>query len=370
MKKVNVLHVFNIMNRGGAETFIMNVNRNINRNKICFNYLCTSDEKGDYDDEIKSLGGNIYHLRQRRNTPISNMVKLYLFFKNEGPFDVIHIPVMFYSGIICLIAKLAGIKKIIVHSHNAGESKRNSFFRKLYRKIMRVLINNFSDYKLSCGEDAATFLYGSTKNVIIINNGIDVDKFQKKDINKINLLKKEFRIKNEIVIGNVARFVKEKNHIFFIDYAKFLKKNGVNFKIILVGDGSLREKIKLLIKKNHLEKNFIITGVRDDVNNILHIFDVLLMPSIHEGFPVTIIEALASGTPCLLSNNIDNKVGFIEDMVSFVNLDDDFKIWYDEMSDLMKIKKSSKYIKDIFKRKKFDINSNVIILEDIYLNKR
>lgn len=366
-KKIRVLHTFNIMNRGGAETFVMNVFRNINRDCFTFDFLCENPNIGKFDEEIKNLGGTIYHLSPQKKRPINNIKNIKNFLKKNGPFDVIHIPNSFYSGIYCIAAKKAGIKKIIVHSHSAGDLKKSTLFRKIYIKIMRYLINKYADVKISCGLDAAVFLFGNTNNVIIMNNGIDLKSFNKKiDINEY---KKEFKIKNEKVIANIARFSPEKNQMFFIELAKYIKREKLNYKILLIGDGELKPYIQEEISKNDLNSIVICTGLRTDVNHLLEIVDVVVMPSIYEGFPVSVVESLASGTPCVLSDNVDKKTALIPDIVRFVGLDESCKVWMTTINELLKKKIEKKEIVDVLIKEGFDINTSTKLLEKIYSNK-
>ena len=128
--RIRVLHTFNIMNRGGAETFVMNVFRSIDKERFVFDFLCENPNPGKYDDEIENLGGTIFHLTPLKKRPLKNIINIVKFLKETGPYDVIHIPNSFYSGVYCFSAKLAGIKKIIVHSHSAGDSKKRTILRK------------------------------------------------------------------------------------------------------------------------------------------------------------------------------------------------------------------------------------------------
>jgi glycosyltransferase EpsF len=374
-KKIKVLHIFKNMNRGGAETFIMNVFRNIDREKIQFDFLCTSNEEGSYFNEIRNLGGNIYTISYPSNKHlIRNIKEIVEVIKKNGGYDVIHIPLMFYSSVVCLAAWISRVPKIIVHSHNASESQKNTIFRKIYRLISRIIINIFATDKMSCGEKARDFLFGNAekikKQTIIINNAIDVDKFKNVTTQEVNKLKEELNIvMEELIIGNVARFSEQKNHLFFLKLAKYFKKNNINAKIILVGDGELKEEFEEQIRKENIIEYFILAGIRTDIQIFMNMFDVFLMPSLYEGFPVTVVESLASGTPCILSNNISNEVALIKNMVSFLDLNCDLKIWYNNIIDMKNNHYDKNKIKEELNGKGFTIESSVNILEKVYLKK-
>ena len=363
---IKVLHVYNIMNKGGAETFVMNVYRNIDRSKIQFDFLCFKDGKGDFDDEIKSLGGSIYHLKQSKKKPYKSYKALINFFK-KNHFDVIHLPIMFYSGVVAKAAKASGIKKVIVHSHSANDPGSNKLTRKIYIKICRKLINKYTDVKISCGKEAGKFLFGNLNNVLILNNGIDIDKFQSFDIKEVEKIKKQCNITDELVIGNVARFEEVKNHKFFIKLGEFIKENNLKIKIILVGDGSLRNDLIKETKEKELDNIIYYPGLRNDMPNFLSIFKVFVLPSLYEGFPVSIIESLASSTPCVVSNNVDKSVEIVKNMVEFVSLDNDIKTWYNKIIEISNKNFDKKEIKNILIKQNFDVKSTAKLLEDIYL---
>ena len=363
---IKVLHVYNIMDKGGAETFVMNVYRNIDKSKIQFDFLCFKDGIGYFDEEIKKLGGNIYHLKQSKKHPLRSYKLLVEFFK-KNHFDVIHLPIMFYSGVVAKAAKKAGIKKVIVHSHSASDKNSNKLTRKIYIKICRKLINKYTDIKISCGNKAGEFLFGNLNNVLIINNGIDINKFSNYDINEINNLKQQFNITNELVIGSVSRIEEVKNHKFFIKLGKYIKENNLKLKIILVGDGSLRNNLIEEVKQNNLDDIVYFPGLRDDIPNFLHLFNVFVMPSFYEGFPVSIIESIASLTPCVVSSNVDRSVEIVKDMVEFIDLDSDISIWYNKIVEISNKSFDKEIVKNTLINQNFDIKSICNLLEDIYL---
>ncbi len=368
-RKIRVLHIYKVMNRGGAETFLMNVYRNIDKEKFQFEFLCFSNKKGDYDKEISSLGGIIHYLDSKMSkNPVKNMIQIIKKLKQIGIYDVIHIPMMFYSGVLAFYAKIVGIKKVIVHAHSASDKVENKLTRKIYRNVMRLLINIFADNKLACGKKAAKFLYGNNKNVKIINNGIDIDSFQNIDSQKTRELKAEFEINDQIVVGNIARFAPVKNHEYFIKLAEYCKEKQINMKFILIGDGELKDKINSIIEEKKLSKFFCLPGLREDIARILTTIDVICMPSLYEGFPVSIVESLASGTPCVLSNRISKEVELIKNMVEFIDIEESVEKTINTIMELSKKEYNTEEIKEILERNNFSIKSITNELEKLYRN--
>ncbi len=364
---IKVLHVVRIMNRGGAETFIMNVFRNIDRTKYEFYFLCMDKNKGDYDDEINSLGGKIIRINSINDVNTLKHIKEVKNVIKKGKYDVVHCHTLLHCGLICFISWLLGVKVRISHAHSTSDSREKNLKRKCYMFLMRMLIKLFANYKVACGELAAHYLYGrNISNVYLIYNGIDLSKYGNMSEDAIKKLKMEIGISdNAYVIGHVGRFSKVKNHEFFISLAKCLEKNKVSFQIVLVGDGELKNEIIKKVKTNNLEKYFIFTGVRNDVERIMQCFDVFVMPSFYEGFPVTIIEALASNLNCIISDTISKEVNIVKGAIKFFSLNSDIDVIANDILNINN-NKNIKNMKEIIENKGFSINKNVKKLEVIY----
>lgn len=367
---IRIIHVIKIMDHGGAETMIMNFYRNIDRSKIQFDFLCMDEKTGDYDNEIIKMGGRIHRVSNPNDGRIKNLLQIYKLLKRlkkEENLVGIHSHVSFYSGLVNFVAWLAGIKLRISHSHTTSDTRKSGIVRKMYNSLSKLLIKLFSNVKIACGEKAGEYLYGNSK-FRIINNGIDLEKYQNVSKEQCKIVKEELGIlENELVIGNVARFEKVKNHNFFIDFAKELKNNRKDFKILLVGNGSLYNKFKEMIKKEKLEKYFIMPGIRDDINVLMNIMDIFVMPSLYEGFPLVVVEALAAGTPCLLSDTISKETDIIEDMVKYFNLNESIEAIISKMVCLMKVKEMNINSTYLLEKSGFSIKRTTEQIEKIYL---
>ena len=371
---IRVLHVFGVMDRGGAETMIMNVYRNIDKNKIQFDFLCMSSKIGDYDEEIKKMGGKIFRISPPAEINyFKHIYDIVRVCRKNGPYQAIHIPTMFHSGIACLAAWLAKVPTRIVHSHSASELNAG-IKRKTYNFISRKLINLFSTDKIACGQKASDFLFGTSKKtkkeVIILNNCINVDKYTHVNQKEVDRLRESLNIKdNDIVIGNVANFSKAKNHQFLLKIAKKYFEINKNVKFLLVGDGILKTEIEKKIKQDDLGNYVILLGKREDIHVIMNMIDIFVMPSLHEGFPMTIIEALAAGKKCILSDTISEEVEVVPDSVKFLSLQDDINVWVKTIQENCVQKLDKNKVKDILFEKGFDITTTTNILEKIYLSK-
>lgn len=378
MKKISVLIIVGSMNRGGAETMILNIIKSVNLKKFKFTFLyCTKKKKCDYDEEIEKLGIRIIRIPPPASVSMFKHINdLKNVFKNTGPYDVVHINTLLHAGIVSYVAKKCKVEKIIVHSHSTKDSKKTNLMRKSYEILSKFLINQYSTKKISCGQAAGIYLFGkkNVKNnkVLYLNNGINLNLYKSINENDKIRYKKNFNIDNKtIVIGTVGRLVDIKNQTYIINICKELKKQNLNFRMFIVGEGPYRKILEELIEKYNLKEHICLLGLRNDIPYLMNMFDIFLLPSLFEGFPLVLVEAQASGLVCLVSKFVSEEVKLNNDNVKFLPIDNDsIKLWVDEIIKFncnkcnnknFMIKKLSDY--------GFNAEDNTKILEKIYEGK-
>lgn len=303
--KIRILQSVNIMNRAGLETMLMNYYRNIDRNKIQFDFLTHRPEKGDYDDEIESMGGKVYHAP--RLLP-HNFLKykrfMKDFYKAHPEYKIIHSHIDTMSYFPLKEAKKNKIPIRIAHSHTSKLDKDIKFIIKYWAKLN---IKKVANVFCGCGKKACKFLF-KNDDATLINNAIDTEKF-KFDENIRNAKRKELGIDNNtFVIGHVGRFVYIKNQLFLVEiFRDFLKYNS-NSKLLLIGSGPDEKKIIKKINKYKLNDKVILLKNRNDVNELYQVMDFFVMPSLFEGLPLVAIEAQCNGLNSILSDRISKEV--------------------------------------------------------------
>lgn len=323
---IRILQVVPNMQQGGLENFIMNLYRNIDREKVQFDFLVHYTRKEYFDEEIENLGGKIYRFNLRENNNIFKyMIQLNKFFKEHKEYKVIHCHMSSIGFIVFNIAKYNGIKIRIAHSHNADTEKTlKGFIKSIIIKPYKYV----STINFACSKKAGEYLF-KNKTFEIIPNAIELEKY-KFDYNIRENMRKKLNIKNdELIIGHIGRFERQKNHIVLIDIFKKIVDKQNNAKLILIGNGGQESLIKEKVKSMNLEKKVLFLGIRDDVNKLYQAMDCFLLPSLFEGLPLVGVEAQTSGLSCIFSDTITQEIK-ISDNTCFLSLDNLDK-WVDEV---------------------------------------
>ena len=363
-----ILHVVGGMNRAGAETMVMNLYRKIDREKYQFDFLYFTEEICDYDEEIKQLGGRIFKISKKDSkNVISRTIKIIGLIKKENPFYAIHCHQLFSNAFQLLGGYLAGIKFRIAHSHNTSDVNSKKWSGRIYQKVSRFLISKLATHFVACGEQAGGFLFPHIDKIILLPNAVDLNKFSTKCHMEPNLRELHKLNENTITICQVGRLNPVKNHAFTIDFAKYIKDKGMDVHFFIVGDGPLKDDLTRKISDLGVDGIVTLLGVRKDIQQIMSNSDLMIMPSIHEGFPVVLVESQATGTPALISSNISREVDLNLGLIQFCNLKDNFAVWFQKAVQLTKLKKPTQ---DEIRKKLivegFDINVSVERLEYLY----
>lgn len=310
-KEQGPIRVAQIMGKwlgGGVEAVVMNYYRNIDRNKVQFDFICDEDSKYIPKEEIKKLGGKIilippYQKPFKYHKELKRVLK-------DGHYKIVHSHINTLSFFSLWAAKSAGVPVRIAHSHSTSNKKewKKNFMKQLLRPFCKVFATDY----FCCSEKAGRWQFGNKiynqGKVYLLNNAIDVDKFKYNEIIR-KRKRKELSIKdNEIVIGHIGRFVTVKNHGFLIDIFSEIYKQNKNTVLLLAGDGPLKEEIQNKVKELGLEKNVKSLGQRNDANELYQAMDVFVLPSLYEGLPVVGVEAQAAGLPCFFSANMTTEV--------------------------------------------------------------
>lgn len=353
------------MDAGGAETFLMKVYRNIDRNKYQMDFCVAKQEKGFYEDEIVKLGGKIYRIIPKSKGIIKNFIDIKKIVKENEYKYVLRISQHSLSALELLAAKLGGAKIVAFRSSNTntGGGKLGLLLHYIFRPIANKIVN----VKIAPSTEAAKYMFGNSvvkKNKYnLIKNGLDIEKFKYSEENRISI-RKELNIEDKFVIGHIGRFSLQKNHKFLLEiFKEYLNKNS-NSVLLLIGKGEKEEEIKEYAKELKIGNNVIFYGISDKVNQMYSAMDFYVFPSFFEGMPNVIIEAQTSGLRCLISDTITNECN-ITNKITFKSLKDSAKNWSEEID--CNGENRTELVKILYD-KSYDINSVVAEFERTIFN--
>lgn len=366
MTPIKVLQVFTILNRGGAETNLMNYYRQMDRRIIQFDFLVHRQKKGAYEQEIQNLGGEIFRLPALHPTTIKHYkVAVREFFDENPGYQIIHGQCSELGIFIYQEAKKRKIPVIIAHAHNSKmDWDQKAFFRILWKHGMRKYINTY----FSCGQEAAVWLFGKklAARSYQMNNAVNTDNFIFSTAVRDRMLS-TLHAESTINVIHVGRFNTQKNHHFLIDIFAEIVRINPNCQLFLVGEGELKKEIEYRIYQLKLTDKVEFLGLRSDVEDLLQAMDMFIFPSRFEGLPVALVEAQASGIFCAVSDTIPREAILVPDNVTVLSLQDSAKDWAEKI-----MKRHRTFIRtDVSHRITklgYDIKTNASQLEQKYID--
>lgn len=309
---IRILQVVSNMDRAGIETMLMNYYRHIDRNEIQFDFLCNKTKPGDYDSEILSMGGRIFH------TPGLNPFKYFQYlkymkqlFKEHPEYKIIHAHNDAFVWYSLYAAKRNNIPTRISHVHSAAFTIDYKWPLKV---LCRLLIPSACTHKWACGKKAGTFYYGNNAEFHVHKNAIEIEQYAFNAETR-SILRKEYGLEANIIIGHVGRFMWQKNHTFLIDIFAEIHKREPKSRLVLLGEGSRMNTIKAKVAKLGLTDAVLFMGNVNNAREWYQAFDMFILPSQWEGMPVVGVEAQAADLPVLFSDDITDEVNLLPSTV-------------------------------------------------------
>ena len=354
-----ILHYIGSLNRGGAQSAVLNLYKHIDRNLYQFDFVSDHPDEIELEEDVRSLGGRVFYTKRLRGANLLGFVASWKYlFKSHPEYKVIHIHVRSTSSIVACIAKAYGLS-VIVHSHSTSNGDGISA---IVKTTLQYPARWLADYCVGCSSEAGNWMFGprvcASSKYLYLPNAIDVSEYAFNKTARDNL-RRELGLENVYLFGHVGRLHEAKNHKFLIKVFVELKKKYENSALVLVGDGPLRGEIESAIKELNMEDSILMLGDRSDVPVILSAFDSFLFPSQWEGLPVSVVEALAAGLPCYVSDSITHDID-ISDRVKRLPIDSE-RAWLEGVS-----LDERKDVTDRIVRHGFDIRQSVRTLMSLY----
>ena len=328
---LHVLHVFGKLNRGGAESRVMDLYRNMDRTKVQFDFMQHTTRVCDFQPEIEQLGGKVYHVPPFRFWNYFSYCKAWKeFIKKHPEIRIVHGHMTSTASIYLPIAHKKGVFTI-AHSRNAGVDKG---IKGKLTKFLRRNLKEKCDRCFACSKLAGEAVFGKEAmeqgNVTIIPNAIDAVRFTfDPEVRKQK--REELHIQpHEFLIGEVGRFDPQKNQKYAVEILAECRKKNFPAKLILIGEGPLMETVRQQVEELRLQEYVIFTGLQKNVVPFYQAMDFFLLPSFYEGLPGVAVEAQASGLRGILSDAITTETAMTS-LMEFRSVQEPARVWADRI---------------------------------------
>ena len=359
---IRVLQSVSNMDRAGIETMLMNFYRNVDHEQVQFDFLANKPKPGDYDEEIKSMGGRIFvspgFMSYRKY--MSYMTEL---FKKHPEYRMIHA----HNGSLMLYVLRAAQKNSIpVRIAHAHATAIPFDFKNGIKMCMKPLIKYIATDYWGCSNAAGEFYFTKKrwdKSNQLIHNAIDVDKFTFNEAAR-RRIREQYSLGDKFVVGHVGRLTWQKNQKKLMEIFAALHKMEPNSQLVMVGTGELEEKLRKQVAELGITDAVTFTGMQTNVDEWYSVFDTFVLSSWYEGLPVVGVEAQAADLPCVFTDTITSEVK-VTDQVSFMGLEDDAEAWAKEILRLRKPGRGSRF--NDLKNAGYDIKTEAKRMQDLYL---
>lgn len=374
MEKIRILQFPIANSKGGITQYILQNWKFIDKSKFQFDFA-TMSKTLDFADKLEQEGCKIYYLSCYAEENKEKFIDEFQRILSVGNYDVVHLHTkQWKSFLVEQIAKEMGVEKIIIHAHSTGidtldQQKREKEIQ-LHHDVREQLTEEMATDFWACSWESAEFIFANKipkQKIKIMNNAVELSKYAYHP-----QMRKEYRknlgvADDEYVIGNVGRFVYQKNQEFlikvFAELCNDKEEGSLKYRLLLVGSGEREQEYKRLVKEKDLKDSVIFTGQRTDVPELLQAMDLFCLPSRFEGLGIVLIEAQASGLPCIISDNVP-KDGIINNNVLSLPLNT--VLWKEKILESKRKKDKREKCKINLKDKGYEINMQIKNIERKY----
>jgi glycosyltransferase involved in cell wall biosynthesis len=320
-----ILIILPNLDQGGTERVVMNYFR---ASGLCFDFV-VHGETGYFEPEARELGARIFRIPTRSKAFAKSINAMRGIYKQHPEYKTVIVCTEHsFAFIELMTAWWCGVKTRGAWSHFSDYQGKSKLKRCLHF-ITRPLLRLFGNLYLACTKEAGVWLFGNAgvqgKNFYIVKNAIPLDKFvYNPDIRKI--MRDRLGLEGKFALGIVGRLAQVKNHAFALEAFAWVCEKDAAAVLLIIGDGELKAELEAQAARLKITENIIFTGAVENAADYFQALDVLLLPSLHEGFPVVAVEAQAAGLPVLLSDTLSRELA-LTPLAQYISLTDGAEAW-------------------------------------------
>ncbi len=307
-RPVRIAHIIGKMWAGGVEAVVFNYYRAIDHTQFQFDYYYDADSTVEPPQDLIDMGARFFKLPPYQQLP--KYIKELRKHLRAGKYTIVHSHLNTLSVFPLYAAWKEHVPVRIAHNHSVPGGKEA--VRNALKGLLKIFSRLFANEYCACSEAAGRWLFGDKLyeegRITVLRNAIDFSKFNVQEPVVYQKQKELGLHDRDFVVGHVGRFTAAKNHHKVISVFAALKKMKNNAVLLLVGDGEEHKNIEKWIKEFGLEGSVKMTGKVSDPQNYYPLINVLILPSVFEGVPVTIVEAQVAGIPCVISDVVNKDV--------------------------------------------------------------
>lgn len=360
-------------NRGGIESVIMNIYKNIDRSKVQFDFVLPHNMGTmAFEEEVLQMGGRIFRIiYSERESMKKAKDTLFKYFKEHPEVKVVHLHSNFPYAFPLKIAKKAGVPVRILHAHNSvllfdSEKGIKSKIKALRNYIVYKQIDKYPNVFFSCSDLAAKSTF-KDKEYVWVKNGIELEQFEYNELIR-NELRKAYDVEeDEVLIGFVGRLCSRKNPLYVLEVFREYNKINPKSKLAFIGEGELKGSIEKKLQEYGLQDKVILPGMVADAHKWYQAFDLFLLPSLFEGLPVVLVEGQVSGLPSLVSDTITKQINLTE-LIKYKSNKLPAEEWAKDIQSMLEKKNDRAKYKDEMYKVGFDVKSMAKEVEQYYLS--
>lgn len=358
MKKVLIINTIGL-NYEGITSVILNYSSQICLGELKLEFVAFDGVNPQLKKKFEKIG--LVHVIPNRKRELRRYMSTLKRLLIQGC-DVVHIHGNSGTMLIeVILAKLAGVRKIILHSHNTTTN------HPIVNKIMTPIMNRLATDRLACSQEAGEWLYGK-RSFKVLNNAIETKRFSYNSTVRVET-RMELGIRDEVLIGHIGHFSPQKNHFFLVQIFKAIHDVHPQTKLLLVGDGVFFEDVNKKVVELGLADNVIFAGRRQDTERLYQAMDMFVLPSKWEGLPLVVVEAQAADLPILVSNVVPRIAKCTEDM-DFYSLEESADEWASKVWSMVEkrmVERGKDNVLSDIVACGYDIEIEAKVLEKIYL---